>query len=122
MTMLGLFPKVDPKAFRSDRLFIHPVEGDAFAPTLQRDRDCVVVAPADRYLCEGVYLLGDEHWQDLYRCERRLASDGAVWMGRDNKIYSDQIVTAEWFEEHVLGFVVANIVVTNEVILRRVTT
>lgn len=119
--MLALFPKVDPKAFRSDKLFIHPVEGDAMSPGLKQDRDCVICAPTDKYICEGVYLIGDEHWQDLYRCERRLASNGDVWMGRDDKTYSDAIVTAEWFAEHVLGFVVANIIVTNEVILRRVT-
>lgn len=119
MSMLALFPKVDPNAFRSDKLFIHPVEGDGMAPGLRHDRDCVVVAPTNQYICEGVYLIGDEHWQDLYICMRRMG--GQMWLGRGNKVYQDQLVPMEWFNEHVLGFVVANIIVTNEVILRRAT-
>lgn len=121
MNMLALFPEVDPQAFRSDRIRIHPVQAQT-VNGLTPSRDCVVVVPTERYICEGVYLIAENGWEGLARCERLFGGKGEVWIKRELPCsVTEDIMPAEWFAEHVIGFVVANIIVTNETILRRAT-
>lgn len=119
MTMLALFPEVDAGAFRSDRIRIHPVQAQT-VKGLTPNRDCVIVVPTERYICEGVYLIAENGWEGLARCERLFGSGGKVCVKRELPCsVTEDIMPAEWFAEHVIGFVVANIIVTNETILRR---
>lgn len=121
MNMLALFPEVDARAFHSSRLRIHPVQAQTVRG-LTPNRDCVVVVPTEKYICEGVYLIEENGWEGLALCERLLGRNGEVWMRRDLPCsVTEDIMSAEWFAEHVIGFVVANIIVTNETILRRAT-
>jgi hypothetical protein len=119
MNMLALFPDVDPGAFLDDRIRIHPVRGETVRG-LMPNRDCVVVVPTEQYICEGVYLIAENGWEGLARCERLFGGGGKVWVKRELPCGDrEDILPAEWFAEHVIGFVVANIIVTNEVVLRR---
>lgn len=117
--MLALFPDIDPGAFRDDRIRIHPVRGETVRGLIP-NRDCVVVVPTEQYICEGIYLIEENGWEGLARCERLFGGAGKVWVKRELPCGDrEDILPAEWFEEHVIGFVVANIIVTNEMILRR---
>lgn len=119
MNMLALFPEVDARAFHSSRLRIHPVRGETVRG-LTPNRDCVVVAPTEKYICEGVYLIEENGWEGLARCERLFGGGGKIRVNRELPCGDrEDILPAEWFEEHVIGFVVANIIVTNETILQR---
>lgn len=119
MNMLALFPEVDPGAFHSSQLRIHPVQAQT-VKGLTPNRDCVIVVPTEQYIYEGIYLIAENGWEGLARCERLFAGGGKIWVKRELPGGDrEDILPVKWFEEHVIGFVVANIIVTNETILWR---
>lgn len=86
------------------RLF--PVAGDSMEPTLKAGLDFVFVLPTDRYQGEGVYLLSEHDYLDLYRVQDIC---GHIVLSKDNKHYETFTVTLEQFEVLVCGLVVADV-------------
>jgi hypothetical protein len=117
-------PVIPAEKVLSDSLRIRMVDGDGMAPDLMSKRDYVMIAPTDHYQCEGVYLVDWGAGSTLYRASGSGRKDKPIRMRLDNPLYhrgNDQghfYFTREEFDEMVLGFVVANIKVTNEPMLR----
>jgi phage repressor protein C with HTH and peptisase S24 domain len=101
------------------------VRGDAMQPTYRGDRDFVLIAPCDRFLYDHVYVVRDDVVPDLLLTFRVQAAGGRYWLIRDNPAYgktpderSDE-VSRELFNKHVVGIVVASLLVHDEDIVRR---
>lgn len=118
-------PVIPAESVMSDRLRIRMVDGDGMAPDLLSNRDYVMILPVDRYQCEGVYLVDWGCGATLYRADGSGRRDKPIRMRLDNPLYQRSedhgyhYFTVEQFNEMVLGFVVANIKVTNEPMLRK---
>lgn len=114
--MNDLFPvEAKPEAFYSSKLRIEKVIGDGMNPTLNGGLDFALVRPVDRYIGEGIYLLGTPLGKDFYRVQG--AGRGKILLMRDNKHYSDQIISDAKFDEYVLAIVVADIKVRHVLLL-----
>ncbi len=120
--MTELFaPGIPAEAVYSPRLRAHLVDGDGMEPGLRSGRDYVLLAPADHFQGEGVYLIelsaGDPA---LYRVKSKLG--GQLRLTLDNPLFgnSGTLCTAAQFAEICLGIVVANIVVKDAHFLREV--
>ncbi|MBB3745022.1 hypothetical protein FHX10_004559 [Rhizobium sp. BK591] len=115
---------IPAETIMSDRLRIRMVDGDGMAPDLCGLRDYVMILPVDRYHCDGVYLVDRGFGGTLYRADRSDRRETPIRMRLDNPCYHRgadhgySYFTLEKFNEMVLGFVVANIKVTNEPMLR----
>lgn len=118
-------PAIPAEDIMSDRLRIRMVDGDGMSPDLLSGRDYVMIAPADRYTGEGVYLVDWGPGATLYRADGSGRRDKPIRMRLDNPLYHRTpddgytFHTREEFDEIVLGFVVANIKVQNEPKLRQ---
>lgn len=116
--MNDLFPsKVNESAFRSGRLRTHKVLGDGMSPTLRSNHDFVLIKPVDHYVGEGIYLVGEGTWQDLFRLQKMGDPKRRIRLFRDNPVYSDQYLTMDEFDSIALGIVVAMIKVQRDDLL-----
>lgn len=113
-------PAIPADKVFSDRFRVHPVEGDRMSPTLKPFRDYVLIAPVDHYEGEGIYLVFDGFTPQLYRVSSTLDRSRPLCLSGDNDRYQDHHFSAEQFNEHVLGIVVADIKVRDERHLRGV--
>ena len=100
-------------------LRFHQVMGDTMDPTIRR-LDYVLVAPAHRYVGEGLYLMSDpvDGGAAVYSCsagERRI-----IRLHCHNKHYADQLIPRRDFEERVLAEVVMTCNVIRHDVLARV--
>lgn len=120
--MSDLFaPGIPAESIYSRRLRAHMVNGEGMDPGLRSGRDYVLLAPADHFQGEGVYLVeltaGDPA---LYRVQSKLG--GRLRLSLDNPVFGDTgtLCTAAQFAEICLGIVVANIIVKDAHFLREV--
>lgn len=114
-----LFDDEIPGEFTSSpKLRTLAVSGDTMEPTLRRG-DFVMVVPETRYRYEGLYVVEDNGFPTIYRVQP-WSGRNELRMAMDHTALRDkpQIVTKDWFEEHILGFVVAHIQVTDPAALR----
>lgn len=84
-------------------LRLHEIADDTMTPTLKAG-DVVLVKPAHDYIADGLYLVGDSAPR-FYRVASRVTSSDLSLMS-DNERYAPEVVTREWFREHVLGIAV----------------
>lgn len=91
------------------RLSIMKVPGDLMAPTLRGGWDYVIVWPTTKFLGDALYVMEDEAggptvWQGQWAPEGvRLSAHNPAYSG------SNETVPREWFNDHVLGVVVADL-------------
>jgi phage repressor protein C with HTH and peptisase S24 domain len=91
-----------------------PVHGDSMAPTLDRG-DVAIVRPVTAFVGDGIYSVGLE-FPSLYRVAA-VISKRALRLSGDNPSYPDQIVSAEWFRENVIGKAVFKVNVIDRALL-----
>jgi hypothetical protein len=111
-------PAIPAETIMSDRLCIRMVEGDGMEPDLKSRRDYVMIAPVQGYCGEGIYLLNWGLGPILYRAQ--FVGGGKIRIKLDNPRYRDdgRLFTRDQFDEMALGFVVADVKVRDERILR----
>lgn len=105
----------------SRNLRIRLVDGDGLEPELVSRRDYVILAPVEAYCGEGIYLIDWGCGPVLYRVQS--VGAGKVLIRLSNPLYRDNgyTFTKEQFNEMVLGFVVADVKVRDETMLRQMT-
>jgi phage repressor protein C with HTH and peptisase S24 domain len=119
-TYLGLLTIIPPQTFASSKLRILSVDTDAMEPTLHRG-DCVVVLPVTEHDWDGLYAIETLPGViTVVRTAYQFAKK-QVRIIKDNPRYSDQMVDVDWFDEHVVGLVVADIKIREANVLRRLT-
>lgn len=105
------------EGFGSRTLRIHPVEGDGLAPDLIGRRDYVVLAMVNRYCGEGIYLVDWGMGPVLYQVQS--IGNGNVLMRLTNPLYrSGFTFSVQEFNDIILGFVVADLKLRDEAMLR----
>jgi len=120
--MMDLIPRpIPPEAYQSSRLRIVLVDSDNMEPTLNKG-DCVMVLPVTQFEYDTIYAIdrGDS-LITVIRAYQGLG--GMIRLQRDNELYprSDaDLVDLDWFNEHVVGLVVADIKLRDPVALRRI--
>ena len=79
-----------------------------------------MIKPIHQYVGEGTYFFSElSGAKQLYKAESILGSKGKeIRLFYENRAYQGAIVSREWFEENVLGIVVADIKVQDERFLR----
>lgn len=123
MTQLSLraddigLPSLSPQTFASSKIRIMSVDTDAMEPTLSRG-DCVVVLPVTEHDQDGVYVV-EPRPGVITVVRTTYCFGGQLRIIRDNHLYSEQLVDADWFNERVVGLVVADIKVREANVLRR---
>lgn len=106
--------------FGSRNLRIHPVEGDGLAPELNGRLDYVVLAMVNGYCGDGIYLVDWGMGPVLYRVQS--IGSGNVLMRFSNPVYQSEFTfSVEKFAEMVLGYVVADVKVRDNSMLRQMT-
>lgn len=119
-----LVPIIPADNLFSSGLRVRMVDGNGMAPDLLSQRDYVMIAPIDKYCGEGVYFVDWGFGGTLYRADGSGRRETPIRMRLDNPLYQRtaqhgfHYFTIEQFNDMVLGFVVANIKVTNEAMLR----
>lgn len=122
--MMDLIPRpIPPEAYQSSRLRIVLVDSDNMEPTLSKG-DCVMVLPVTQFEYDTIYAIdrGDGLITVIRAYQARY---GMIRLQRDNELYprSDtDLVDLDWFNEHVVGLVVADIKLRDPVALRKLTT
>ena len=119
--MMDLIPApIPPETYQSSRLRIVLVDSDNMEPTLNRG-DCVMVLPVTQFEYDTIYAI--DRGDGLITVTRAFqARYGMIRLQRDNELYprSDtDLVALDWFNEHVVGLVVADIKLRDPVALRR---
>lgn len=111
-------PTIPAERITSPRISIRMVDGDGMEPDLKSRRDYVMLAQAQGYCGEGIYLLDWGYGPVLYRAQ--FAGGGKIRIKLDNPLYRDdgQLCTRDEFNEMVRGFVVADVKVRDERFLR----
>ncbi|MFT0862288.1 hypothetical protein [Ancylobacter sp. G4_0304] len=106
-------------ALRSSRLRLEMVPSDTMEPTLRSRWDHVLVQPCTGYEGEGLYLLQDTFggWK-LTRASSTLGGKGQLLLYVDNKHYGEHLVPRDWFDENVVGIVVADIKIRDHRLLQ----
>lgn len=113
MTDLFATPVLPADAFRTSRLSIVPVKGDAMMPTLRGDWDYVMAAPVKHFLYDALYVVDIDGAPIIYRCQSKMGS--LISLIVDNPAYGStpaarsHDVPRDWFEENVLGIVVCEL-------------
>ncbi|WAC27508.1 hypothetical protein [Ancylobacter sp. SL191] len=104
---------------RSSRLRLEMVPSDSMEPTLRSQWDHVLVQPCTAYRGEGLYLLQTPFggWK-LTRASSTLNGKGQLLLYVDNKRYGEHLVSIDWFNENVLGIVVADIKIRDHRVLQ----
>lgn len=119
--MTDLFAPTLPAEHLNKSAFrMEPVVGDSMAPRLRGGFDYVMIKPIHQYAGEGTYFFSElPGAKQLYKAESVLGSQGkSIRLFYENRAYQGAIVSREWFEENVLGIVVADIKVQYERFLR----
>lgn len=120
---MELFPVTLPAdTFRSTKLRLEPVIGDAMEPTLRGGHDFVLVAPVHEYQHEGLYLVGGHtDYKAIVRCDA-ICGRRQIRIMRDNPVFRGEVrlVDLEAFNSMVLGIVVADVKVRADHVLRDV--
>lgn len=113
-------PALPIEAINDDRFRMEPVIGPSMEPRLRGGYDFVMVKPIHGYMGEGTYFFSElPGAKQLYKAESVLGSKGReIRLFYENRAYQGHIVSLEWFEENVLGIVVADIKVQDERFLR----
>jgi hypothetical protein len=118
-------PGIPAERIMAGQLRVWLVDGDGMEPDLKSRRDYVMVAPTDCYVHEGLYLVNWGCGNALYRASKSGRTDKPIRMRLDNPLYHRSeddgyfYCTRGEFDEMVLGFVVADIRVRDEPVLRR---
>ncbi len=120
--MMDLIPRpIPPEAYQSSRLRIVLVDSDNMEPTLNKG-DCVMVLPVTQFEYDTIYAI--DRGDGLITVIRAYqALGGMIRLQRDNELYqrSDtDLVDLDWFNEHVVGLVVADIKLRDPVALRKI--
>ena len=121
--MNDLFAPQHPSTCLADTTFrMEPVIGDGMSPRLRGGYDYVMIKPIHRYVGEGTYFFSElPGAKQLYKAESVLGSGGLdIRLFYENRVYSGSVVSREWFEENVLGIVVADIRVQDDRFFREV--
>ena len=120
--MMNLIPRpIPPEAYQSSRLRIVLVDSDNMEPTLRKG-DCVMVLPVTQFEYDTIYAIdrGDGLVIVIRAYQARY---GMIRLQRDNELYPrsdrDDLVDLDWFNEHVVGLVVADIKLRDPVALSR---
>lgn len=88
------------------KLRLYPIIGDLMAPTLNRGDFCLV-APVDRYVHEGMYVIDGPFGSAVYRVERCIAANPKPYrLIPENTRYEIQCISAEDFDRDVLAMVI----------------
>lgn len=123
MESMDLIPRpIPPEAYQSPRLRIVLVDSDNMQPTLNKG-DCVMVLPITQFEYDTLYAI--DRGDGLITVIRAYQEGRAIRLQRDNELYprSDtDLVDLDWFNEHVVGLVVADIKLRDPVALRKLTT
>jgi len=91
------------------------VQGDQVSHDL-RHGDYAVTAPCDGFQCDGIYVIDNNSTPLLYRVQD--ASRGALVLLHDRAPEFATAVGRDWFDQHVLGIVVADLKVRDATRLR----
>lgn len=113
-----LAPAIPAQNLLSSKLRVHMVEGPGMEPALRDQLDYVILAPVSAWCGEGIYLIDWGPGPVLYRAQN--AGDGYVRLTLDNSLFRDEghLCSREQFNGAALAFVVADIRVRDERILR----
>lgn len=99
-----------PRTGGEPRVWAEPVRGDRMSPTLEHMQDYVLCRASDHYEGEGVYLLRDDLGTPvLFRASSAFNAKKEVRLFGDNMYYGDRFVPKSWFDQHVIGIVIADI-------------
>lgn len=113
---------IAPRRSGAPDVWAEPVRGDRMSPTLRHGQDYVLVRATDRYEGEGVYLIRDGVGEpSLVRIASAFNGKRQLRLYGDNQFYDERLIDAGWFEDHVLGVVIADIVTRRTSEMRRLT-
>ena len=82
-----------------------PIDDDAMEPTLRKGDGVLVDPTVDRYVGEGLYVLGNEEHMRVYRVQPNIG--GCLRLISDNKLYPGFTLSRAEFDDCVLGKVLA---------------
>ncbi len=115
--------QLSSETFSSRKLSVVPVCGDAMSPTLRGEWDYVLAAPATRFAYDSLYVVDMMGTPCVFRVQSH--GNGQLALIRDNERYGasvadrSDLVSRDWFNEHVLGIVVCDLKVRDHDLMRK---
>jgi hypothetical protein len=112
--------QLSSESFASRKLSVVPVRGDAMSPTLRGEWDYVLAAPVKRFAYDTLYVIDVMGTPCVLRVQSH--GNGQLALIRDNERYGPDradLVSGDWFNEHVLGIVVCDLKVRDHDLMHK---